>query len=98
MNTQMNARSISYLSVKFMALVFVLSGSTAAHASVVIDNTRIVYPQHAKEVTVFALCSVLSVDCPYPARIAPAPDGLPCFPGARRPLVVPPGRSRGYRK
>jgi len=52
MNTQMNARSISYLSVKFMALVFVLSGSTAAHASVVIDNTRIVYPQHAKEVTV----------------------------------------------
>ena len=35
-----------------MAMAFALLGATAAHASVVINTTRIVYPQNDKEVTV----------------------------------------------
>lgn len=47
----MNLLSISHLSAKFMALTLALFGITA-HASVVINNTRIIYPQNDKEVTV----------------------------------------------
>lgn len=47
----MNPMSISHLSAKLLALTLALFGS-AAHASVVINSTRIIYPQNDKEVTV----------------------------------------------
>ncbi|TFF04954.1 molecular chaperone [Pseudomonas sp. BCA14] len=48
----MNATSISYRLFNLMALAFALFGGAIAHASVVINNTRIIYPQNDKEVTV----------------------------------------------
>ncbi|MGR3887167.1 fimbrial biogenesis chaperone [Pseudomonas sp. 1152_12] len=47
----MNASFISYLPAKLMAMVFVLFGTSVAQASVVIHNTRIIYPQDDKEAT-----------------------------------------------
>ncbi len=52
MTFPMNALPLSHRSIKCMALVAVLSGTALAHASVVINNTRIIYPQNDKEVTV----------------------------------------------
>ena len=43
---------ISSLSFPFMAWAFALFGATSVHASVVINSTRIIYPQNDKEVTV----------------------------------------------
>ncbi len=48
----MNVAFVSNLSIKLMALILALLGSVAAHASVVISNTRIIYPQSQKEVTI----------------------------------------------
>ncbi|EFQ65622.1 MULTISPECIES: fimbrial biogenesis chaperone [Pseudomonas] len=48
----MNAASISHLPAKLIALTLALFVSASVHASVVINSTRIVYPQNAKEVTV----------------------------------------------
>jgi chaperone protein EcpD len=48
----MNATSISHALAKVAVLTLVLQGAATAHASVVINNTRIVYPQDDKEVTV----------------------------------------------
>lgn len=48
----MNANYISHLSIKFMTLALALLGAVAAHASVVINNTRVIYTQNDKEVTV----------------------------------------------
>lgn len=52
MISPMNATSVSHRSTRFMAMAFALLGATAAHASVVINTTRIIYPQNDKEVTV----------------------------------------------
>lgn len=46
----MNA--IFHLPIKLLTLAFALFGAVAVHASVVINNTRIIYPQNDKEVTV----------------------------------------------
>ncbi|QHF42603.1 pilus assembly protein [Pseudomonas sp. S35] len=43
---------ISHLPAKLITMMFVLLAAVAAHASVVINNTRIIYPQSDKEVTV----------------------------------------------
>ena len=51
MNDRMNAFSIADLPATLVTLTLALF-STAAQASVVINNTRIVYPQNDKEVTV----------------------------------------------
>ena len=48
----MNATATTRLSIKLMTLALAVFGAIAAHASVVINNTRIVYPQNDKEVTV----------------------------------------------
>lgn len=48
----MNAMSLPPLPIKLVTLTFALLGAVAAHASVVINNTRIIYPQNDKEVTV----------------------------------------------
>ncbi|BDB17206.1 fimbrial chaperone [Pseudomonas sp. CYM-20-01] len=47
----MNVMSLTHLP-RFIAVAFALFGTAVAHASVVIGNTRIVYPQNDKEVTV----------------------------------------------
>ena len=52
MTSCMNATFVSPLAARLMALIFALLGAAAAHASVVINNTRIIYPQDDKEVTV----------------------------------------------
>lgn len=48
----MNATSISHALARTAVLTLVLQGAATAHASVVINNTRIIYPQDDKEVTV----------------------------------------------
>lgn len=48
----MNANCISHLPIKLMTLALALFGAAAVQASVVINNTRIIYPQNDKEVTV----------------------------------------------
>ena len=48
----MNTTSTSHRSIKLMALALALFGTIGAHASVVINNTRIIYPQKDREVTV----------------------------------------------
>ena len=48
----MSVFSMQHLSIKFMALAFALFGTAAVQASVVINNTRIIYSQSDKEVTV----------------------------------------------
>ena len=48
----MNTTSLTHRSIKLMTLALALFGAAAAHASVVINNTRIIYPQNDKEVTV----------------------------------------------
>ena len=48
----MHAISISYALARITLLAWVLSGTAMVQASVVINTTRIVYPQNDKEVTV----------------------------------------------
>lgn len=48
----MNATPISRLPVTIMALIVALFGAATVQASVVINSTRIVYPQNDREVTV----------------------------------------------
>jgi chaperone protein EcpD len=48
----MNATSISHALARTAVLTLVLQGAATAHASVVINNTRIIYPQNDREVTV----------------------------------------------
>jgi len=48
----MNATSLSHLPAKCLLLTWALFGAAVVQASVVINSTRIVYPQQAKEVTV----------------------------------------------
>lgn len=52
MTHPMNLTSISQRLLQLMVLAFALLGTALAHASVVINNTRIIYPQNDKEVTV----------------------------------------------
>lgn len=52
MKRRMNTHSISHLSFKLITLTFALLGAAAVQASVVINSTRIVYPQKDREVTV----------------------------------------------
>jgi chaperone protein EcpD len=52
MISPMKSIFISSLSFPFMAWAFALFGATSVHASVVINSTRIIYPQNDKEVTV----------------------------------------------
>lgn len=52
MSYRMIATSVSYLPTKLMMMAFAVFACAAAHASVVINNTRIIYPQNDKEVTV----------------------------------------------
>lgn len=48
----MNATLVSHLTARLGALALALFSTVTAHASVVINNTRIIYPQNDKEVTV----------------------------------------------
>ncbi|MFC6339120.1 fimbria/pilus periplasmic chaperone [Pseudomonas sp. CCM 7891] len=48
----MNATSLSLLPAKLIVLTLALFGTVAVQASVVINSTRIVYPQDDKEVTI----------------------------------------------
>lgn len=48
----MNSTSSSHLPARLMAMMFALFGAVSVQASVVINSTRIVYPQNDKEVTV----------------------------------------------
>lgn len=48
----MNALSISHLPAKCVTLACALLGTTCVYASVVINSTRVVYPQNDREVTV----------------------------------------------
>lgn len=50
MTCRMNV--LSHLSIKLISLTLALFGAAVVHASVIINNTRIVYPQNDKEVTV----------------------------------------------
>lgn len=52
MKRRMNTHCISHLSIKLITLTLALLGAAAVQASVVINSTRIVYPQKDKEVTV----------------------------------------------
>lgn len=52
MNRPMSTFCMPHLSIKFMAFAFALFGTSAVHASVIINNTRIIYLQSDKEVTV----------------------------------------------